>query len=96
MANVMGLMIACVVLLAFLVPQCLDASKNLLLVEEDKIKAMERRTGQRYANSYDRGFFGNWKELLFPEKVEKHEKMDYTEAIREQNRQRQKEWEEAG
>jgi hypothetical protein len=94
-ANVIGLAIAAGVLLTFFVPQCVNASRNLLLVEKDKITAIERRTGKRYVNSYDRGFVRNWMEVLFPEKVEKHEKIDYTAAIREELQRRRKECEEA-
>jgi hypothetical protein len=70
------------ILVVFLLQQLYYISKNVTRAEIGKIDA----AGAGYRHFYDKGFIGNWRECLFPPKVQKHEPVDYTAEIRAQQK----------
>lgn len=79
---VLGIFVILVViaaaLLMFLFQQMYYVSINKTQIELDKIDKVKYKRKQEgvnipYEHFYDHGFVQNWKEFLFPEKVEEHD-----------------------
>lgn len=69
-----ALVIIGVTLLVFLIMQIRDVSHNTTQIEAVKLQELTENTGFKYKkNPYDRGFIQNWKDCLFPPKLEKCE-----------------------
>lgn len=72
------LLVVVLTLFFFIFQQCYYISINKTQVELDKyeIELEERKKNKDLnpiINIYDKGFFKNWKEFLFPSKILKHE-----------------------
>jgi hypothetical protein len=101
-ANFAVLVVIAAFLSAFLIQQIYYQSLNRTQIELDKIQDIEEGLGRRaadqkgkkYRHAYDRGFVGNWKELLFPSTAASHRRMDYSAEIAEENRRIKAEQEE--
>lgn len=102
---VLGIFVMLVVidaaLLMFLVQQLYYVSVNKTQIELDKIdkvKQQRKMAGYNvpYQHFYNHGFFQNWKEFLFPKKVEEHEPVyfeddhEYEEYLEKKNAKKNK------
>lgn len=91
------LVIITVSLLSFFVQQFYYISVNRTTIELGKIAKVKlqhklAKYDEPYKHFYDHGFIQNWKEFLFPEKVEEHEPVyfkddhDFEQFLKNQNK----------
>ena len=82
------MLVIAVTLIVFIGQQMYYVTVNKTQVELDKIEAVmdaKEKLGDKtpYVHFYDHGIIENWKEFLFPPKIEKHKPMDYSKEIAE-------------
>ena len=73
-----GLLLVVLSVSKFLIYQCYYISRNVLQIEQQKYKIVSEHFKIPIVNHYDKGLVQNWKEFLFPPKIEIHEPKTYT------------------
>ena len=91
LATTFVLLVIVVTLVIFIFQQMYFISCNKTQIELDKIDDYKEFMSERgdtspYVHFYDHGFLANWKEFLFPPKIEKHKPMDYSKEIAQERK----------